>query len=61
MPGFMPGIHVFGSMLKTWMAGTGPTMTSEHPVRGGDGTAVQDGQRGGQPLMLAAGRIASRE
>jgi hypothetical protein len=28
MPGFMPGIHVFGRIEgKTWMAGTGPAMT----------------------------------
>jgi hypothetical protein len=27
MPGFMPGIHVFGcALLKTWMAGTSPAM-----------------------------------
>ena len=30
MPGFMPGIHVFGlSARKTWMAGTSPAMTAE--------------------------------
>jgi hypothetical protein len=29
MPGFMPGIHVFGrrGSPKTWMAGTSPAMT----------------------------------
>jgi hypothetical protein len=29
MPGFMPGIHVFGARrcTKTWLAGTSPAMT----------------------------------
>jgi hypothetical protein len=27
MPGFMPGIHVFLAVRKTWMAGTSPVMT----------------------------------
>jgi hypothetical protein len=27
MPGLVPGIHVFLSQSKTWMAGTGPAMT----------------------------------
>ena len=27
MPGFMPGIHVFLCVRKTWMAGTSPAMT----------------------------------
>jgi glutaconate CoA-transferase subunit B len=29
MPGFVPGIHVFITTVKTWMAGTSPTMTGE--------------------------------
>jgi hypothetical protein len=30
MPGFMPGIHVFGILpTKTWMAGTSPAMTDQ--------------------------------
>jgi hypothetical protein len=29
MPGLVPGINVFGSALKTWMAGTSPAMTKE--------------------------------
>jgi GTP-binding protein len=28
MPGLVPGIHVFGDALKTWMAGTSPAMTA---------------------------------
>jgi DNA ligase-associated metallophosphoesterase len=28
MPGLVPGIHVFLDAAKTWMAGTGPAMTS---------------------------------
>jgi hypothetical protein len=27
MPGLVPGIHVLGVALKTWMAGTSPAMT----------------------------------
>jgi len=27
MPGLVPGIHVFASAEKTWMAGTSPAMT----------------------------------
>jgi len=27
MPGLVPGIYVFGSGKKTWMAGTSPAMT----------------------------------
>ncbi|MGF6311293.1 hypothetical protein ABIB82_005510 [Bradyrhizobium sp. i1.8.4] len=27
MPGLVPGIHVFASRRKTWMAGTSPAMT----------------------------------
>ena len=27
MPGLVPGIHVFGWVLQTWMAGTSPAMT----------------------------------
>jgi hypothetical protein len=27
MPGPVPGIHVFFSKAKTWMAGTSPAMT----------------------------------
>jgi hypothetical protein len=27
MPGLVPGIHVFLSWSKTWMAGTSPAMT----------------------------------
>jgi hypothetical protein len=27
MPGLVPGIHVFLSAAKTWMAGTSPAMT----------------------------------
>jgi hypothetical protein len=27
MPGLVPGIHVFLSWPKTWMAGTSPAMT----------------------------------
>ena len=27
MPGLVPGIHVFGREIKTWMAGTSPAMT----------------------------------
>ena len=30
MPGLVPGIHVFGSTRKTWMAGTSPAMTSSN-------------------------------
>jgi uncharacterized protein len=29
MPGLVPGIHVFASKRKTWMAGTSPAMTNE--------------------------------
>jgi phosphoglycerate kinase len=29
MPGLVPGIHVFFSAIKTWMAGTSPAMTRE--------------------------------
>ncbi len=29
MPGLDPGIHVFASDAKTWMAGTSPAMTQE--------------------------------
>src|SRR5690242_8517104 len=29
MPGLVPGIHVFLSRLKTWMAGTSPAMTND--------------------------------
>ena len=29
MPGLVPGIHVFFSEIKTWMAGTSPAMTRE--------------------------------
>jgi hypothetical protein len=30
MPGLAPGIHVFLAVVaKTWMAGTGPAMTTE--------------------------------
>jgi hypothetical protein len=28
MPGLVPGIHVFRSTSKAWMAGTSPAMTS---------------------------------
>jgi hypothetical protein len=28
MPGLVPGIHVFASTNKTWMAGTSPAMTA---------------------------------
>jgi hypothetical protein len=28
MPGLVPGIHVFLVVIITWMAGTGPAMTS---------------------------------
>jgi len=28
MPGLVPGIHVFASKRKTWMAGTSPAMTA---------------------------------
>jgi len=30
MPGLVPGIHVFGTVIHrdAWMAGTGPAMTS---------------------------------
>ena len=28
MPGLVRGIHVFASKRKTWMAGTGPAMTT---------------------------------
>jgi hypothetical protein len=28
MPGLVPGIHVFLSAAKTWMAGTSPAMTA---------------------------------
>jgi hypothetical protein len=27
MPGLVPGIHVLGVAMKTWMAGTSPAMT----------------------------------
>jgi hypothetical protein len=29
MPGLVPGIHVFLSAAKTWMAGTSPAMTEK--------------------------------
>jgi hypothetical protein len=29
MPGLVPGIHVFASASKAWMAGTSPAMTIE--------------------------------
>jgi uncharacterized protein len=29
MPGLVPGIHVFFSASKAWMAGTSPAMTTE--------------------------------
>jgi len=29
MPGLVPGIHVFVTAVRTWMAGTSPTMTPE--------------------------------
>jgi hypothetical protein len=29
MPGFMPGIHAFLSVAKTWMAGTSPAMAKK--------------------------------
>jgi hypothetical protein len=35
MPGFVPGIHVFLSLLrqeKAWMAGTSPAMTAYFAV-----------------------------
>jgi hypothetical protein len=33
MPGLVPGIHALGrEQLKTWMAGTSPTMTKENPL-----------------------------
>jgi hypothetical protein len=38
MPGLVPGIYVFRSARKTWMAGTSPAMTAReisdhHPIR----------------------------
>jgi hypothetical protein len=29
MPDLVPGIHVFGTANKAWMAGTSPAMTTE--------------------------------
>jgi hypothetical protein len=29
MPGLVPGIHVLGRQVKTWLAGTSPAMTVE--------------------------------
>ena len=33
MPGLVPGIHVFGPVKKSWMAGTSPAMTSPMDCR----------------------------
>jgi hypothetical protein len=30
MPGLDPGIHAFLALMKTWMAGSSPAMTSEN-------------------------------
>src|SRR5712691_11749936 len=33
MPGLVPGIHVFHTATKTWMAGTSPAMTADRRSR----------------------------
>jgi len=33
MPGLVPGIHVFVSTKKSWMAGSSPAMTMWRPQR----------------------------
>jgi hypothetical protein len=44
MPGLVPGIHVFLSESKTWMAGTSPAMTElgELPHRAGVGARYEN-------------------
>ena len=47
MRGLVPRIHVFGSIVKTWMAGTSPAMTAC------DSNGPRHALAGGQPMTCA--------